>query len=139
MDDGLLHDLDVIAVASVALTARAIMAVDPDLTFLQWRVLLVVGSGRESLAVGEVARRVGANPSPMSRLLARLSARGLATTVRDGQDGRVVRVRLTTDGQRMRRTVLEHRKLELGALADWAGLERATSTAALARAFERIL
>ena len=113
--------LERLAVGSVAVTARAISAAQADLTFLQWRVLLVAGERAEGLAVGEIADRIGAHPSPASRVVSRLRRRGLLQTLRDGSDARVVRVTLTPSGADLRDRILGLRARDLaGCLATLA-------------------
>ena len=50
VNDDLIGVLERLVVGSVAITARAIAAADAELTFMQWRVLLVVGEGEDGHA-----------------------------------------------------------------------------------------
>ena len=102
---------------AVAVTERAIASAGADLTFVQWRVLLIVGEHAGGATVGEIASRIGANESPASRLVSRLKRRGVVSTERDATDGRVTRVRLTEAGEAMRTQVLDHRRRDLAAVA----------------------
>ena len=72
MNDDLVGVLERLVVGSVAITARAIAAADAELTFMQWRVLLVVGERDEGQAVGEIAARIGAHASPADLVLCRV-------------------------------------------------------------------
>ncbi len=85
-------DLERLVMGSVAITERAIAASGTDLTFVQWRVLLVVGDHDEGATIGEIASRIGAHASPASRLISRLRNRGVVATTKDDDDGRVTRV-----------------------------------------------
>ncbi|MGH2511080.1 MAG: MarR family winged helix-turn-helix transcriptional regulator [Candidatus Limnocylindrales bacterium] len=130
--------LDRLAVGSVALTERAVAAAGADLTFVQWRVLLVVGEHQEGVPVGEVAARLGAHASPASRIVSRLKRRGLLGATRDATDHRVARIQLTATGSDLRSRILEHRRRGLAAVLAAANLAvgEAAMVAKLARAFE---
>lgn len=122
---------------SVAITERAIAASGTDLTFVQWRVLLVVGDHQEGATIGEIASRIGAHASPASRLISRLRDRGVVSTTKDTEDGRVTRVRLTTTGRQLRTRVIRHRRRDLAVLPDVGLTPRDLGAIArLARAFE---
>ena len=115
--DPLIRALERLAVGSVAVTERAIAAAGTDLTFVQWRVLLIVGEQDGGVRVGEIAERIGAHASPTSRLISRLKSRGVVMTEKDELDGRATRVRLTTVGRALRGRVLELRRHDLATLA----------------------
>ena len=124
MTDRLLAVLQRLAVGSVAITERAIAGAGADLTFVQWRVLLIVGERDEGVSIGEIASRIGANASPASRLISRLKRRGVVLTEKDDLDGRVTRVRLTEDGMALRSRVLDHRRVDLASVASAVALTR---------------
>ncbi len=138
MNDELVAVLERLVVGSVAITARAIAAADAELTFMQWRVLLVVGEREDGLAVGEIATRIGAHASPASRVVSRLKRRGLVSTDKGDQDKRVVCVRLTEAGQALRTRVLELRGQDIARLIAQASMTpaEAAAIAKLARSFE---
>jgi DNA-binding MarR family transcriptional regulator len=108
--DPMVEALERLVIGSVALTERAIAAAGSDLTFVQWRVVLIVGEHDEGATVGEIAGRIGAGSSPASRLIGRLRARGVVETARDPHDARITRVRLTESGLELRRRVLSIRR-----------------------------
>jgi DNA-binding MarR family transcriptional regulator len=130
--------LERLVVGSVAITARAIAAADAELTFMQWRVLLVVGENGGGMAVGEIASRIGAHPSPVSRIVSRLRRRGLVKSARGRADARVVCVTLTDAGRDLRGSVLKARGEYLAAVISAASLapHEADGAARLARSFE---
>ena len=130
--------LERLVVGAVAVTERAIAAAGADLTFVQWRVLLIVGEQPGGATVGEIASRIGANESPASRLVSRLKRRGVVRTERDAADGRVTRVHLTEAGQAMRTQVLDHRRHDLAAVIEAEPMTPAEVgvIARLARSFE---
>jgi DNA-binding MarR family transcriptional regulator len=104
--------LERIVVASVAITARALAEVAPELTFLQWRVLVLVDAP-QGMGVGQVAAALEAKIAAVSRLIGRLRARGLIETRRGEGDARLVFVSLTAKGRKVRRRVVERRRAEL--------------------------
>jgi DNA-binding MarR family transcriptional regulator len=138
MNDDLVGVLERLVVGSVAITARAIAAADAELTFMQWRVLLVVGERDEGQAVGEIAARIGAHASPASRVVSRLKRRGLVSTDRGDLDRRVVCVRLTEAGRDLRAQVLALRGRDLADVLEIASMapEEYEPLARLAQAFE---
>lgn len=68
------------------------------LTDAQWRPLWLLKIGRASTAL-ELAREMDVDAGAVSRLVARLRAKGLLTQVRSEADRRVVHLRLTPAGQ----------------------------------------
>ncbi len=114
IDSAVLLDLERMVVASVAITARALAEVAPELTFVQWRVLVLVDPP-EGVGVGSIALALGAKIAAMSRLIGRLRAHGLVETRRAADDARVVLVSLTDRGRDLRARVTERRRSELRA------------------------
>ena len=113
--------LEAIAFGAVAITTRAIATVGLELTFAQWRVLVVVGTSADGATVTEIASRLGAEISPVSRLVTRLARRGLVDARKDGHDRRVTRVTITDDGLEIRETVLARRREMLADVMAEAG------------------
>jgi DNA-binding MarR family transcriptional regulator len=109
----------VIAVGAVGLTTRALARADTgfELTFPQWRALLVLGETEDGARIGEVATRVGVTLPATSRLLRRLERRGLTALAIDAQDRRATRARLTLRGLAVRRSILDHRRAALREIA----------------------
>ena len=138
MPNELIDILERLAVGSVAVTGRAIVAAGADLSFVQWRVLLIVGEREDGATVGEIAARIGAHVSPASRLVSRLKRRGVVRTAKDDSDGRVTRVRLTESGLDLRGRVLEQRRRDLALVLAAASLTAidVAAVAKVARAFE---
>lgn len=138
MPNELIDILERLAVGSVAVTERAIAAAGADLSFVQWRVLLIVGEREDGATVGEIAARIGAHVSPASRLVSRLKRRGVVRTAKDDSDGRVTRVRLTESGLDLRGRVLEQRRRDLALVLAAASLTAidVAAVAKVARAFE---
>jgi MarR family transcriptional regulator, organic hydroperoxide resistance regulator len=113
--------LEAVAFGSVAVTSRALATVGLELTFAQWRVLAVVGEKPSGATVTEVAARLGAEISPVSRLVRRLVRRGLVTVFKDDQDRRVTRVTVSESGRELRETVIERRRELLAEVLAAAG------------------
>jgi DNA-binding MarR family transcriptional regulator len=113
--------LEAIAFGSVAITTRALATAGVDLTFAQWRVLVIVGEDPKGATVTEIATRLGAELSPVSRLVSRVTRRGLVQTGKDQRDRRVTRVTVTDEGHRLRETVLDHRRRLLADVLAAAG------------------
>ena len=126
--DDLIDSLERLAVGSVAITERAISAAGADLTFAQWRVLLIVGDRVEGATVSEIAARIGAHASPASRLVSRLKRHGVVSTGKDDRDGRVTRVTLTEAGRALRDRVLARRREDLAVVLVAAALTPAEAT-----------
>ncbi len=117
--DALADDLERIAVGSVGLTTRALAQAHTgfELTFPQWRALLVLGEDADGARVGEVATRVGVTVPATSRLLRRLERRGLTTLGVDEADRRATRARLTERGRTVRGAILAYRVAALREVA----------------------
>ena len=113
--------LQAVAFGAVAITTRALQTVGLELTFVQWRVLVIVGATDEGLTVSEIAMRLGSELSPTSRLVARMARRGFVTLVKDDVDRRVTRVTLSSAGRAVRQSVIERRLALLVAVLAAAG------------------
>ncbi len=117
--DALADDLERIAVGAVGLTTLALAQADAgfELTFPQWRALLVLGERSDGARIGEVAARVGVTLPATSRLLRRLERRGLTILSVDESDRRATRARLTGRGRTVRLAILAHRRAALREIA----------------------
>ena len=113
--------LDGIAFGAVAVTTRALATAGAELTCAQWRVLVIVGDDPAGATVTEVAARLGAEISPASRLVSRLTRRGFIRAGKDPHDRRVTRVVLTAAGRDLREAVLERRRELLADVLDRIG------------------
>lgn len=114
-DPSLADSLERIVFAGVALTTVAISGARPsfDLTFPQWRVLVVLGEAPDGARIGEVARRIGVTLPATGRQLRRLERRGLVTVSRDDRDRRAALARLTLEGQAVREAIVAYRKARI--------------------------
>ena len=113
------ESLEQIIFAGVALTTVAIHTARPDfeLTFPQWRVLVVLGGSPTGLRIGEVARRVGVTLPATSRQLHRLERRGLVEVRPDDQDRRASRARLTESGRQAYEAIVSYRRAYIDEIA----------------------
>ena len=111
-DPTLAESLEQIIFAGVALTTIAISTARPafDLTFPQWRVLVVLGGASAGFRIGEVARRVGVTLPATSRQLRRLERRGLVEVYPDASDRRASRARLTSTGAQAYEAIVTYRR-----------------------------
>jgi DNA-binding MarR family transcriptional regulator len=107
-----LEALDKVIVAAVGITTVALAQADGvgDLTFPQWRVLVVVGERPAGVRVSEIAKRIGASSPSASRLIRRMERAGMVSTERDETDRRATLVRLTEAGARVRALVIDRRR-----------------------------
>lgn len=141
--DVLAADLERIVVGAVGLTTRALAMADTgfELTFPQWRALLVLGEGDDGARIGEVAARVGVTLPATSRLLRRLERRGLTALAPDERDRRATRARLTIRGRGVRAAILEDRRAALreiaGTVSTSEGLDLAAGLRAIANELEQ--
>jgi DNA-binding MarR family transcriptional regulator len=134
--------LERIAYGTVAVTTRALSAVDLEMTFAQWRLLIIVGNDPDGTTMSDLALRLGAALSPTSRLASRMARRGWVSLVKDDLDRRVTLVRLTESGREIRGTVVARRRELIAEIVDEAGAVSPDAAAALdriAEAFRRYL
>jgi DNA-binding MarR family transcriptional regulator len=119
----LVSALERIVIGAVGMTTQALTQAAPgvDLTFPQWRALLILGENDDGARVGEVAARVGVTLPATSRLLRRLERRGLMVLATDERDRRATRARLTARGVQVRTEIIEFRRAALGTIAAGVG------------------
>jgi DNA-binding MarR family transcriptional regulator len=107
----MLDSLELISVASVALTARALAeTAGSELTFLAWRALVVVGSAEEPIRLSDLADRLGASRPSASKLVHRMARRGLLVLGGDPDDRRGVRLGPSEGGARLLQAVVTRRR-----------------------------
>jgi DNA-binding MarR family transcriptional regulator len=143
LDGELLDALESLAFGLVAITSRAIeeATVRGELTFQQWRVLVVLGGAPDGLRVSELAGRIAASGPSTSRLARRLERRGLVRSAVDPLDRRAVRLGLSPAGAALRERISVRRRELIHAtiLGHRASGDLIREMAAVARAFERWL
>lgn len=134
----LLDPLERVVIGSVGVTAAAVADAAPDLTLLQWRVVVVLAAADDGMPVSDLARRLRSSVPAMSRLLSRLRSRGIVEARKDRPDGRVTTVVLGESGRTLWARVSARRRDDLVAALEDASL--GTGDAAvldrLATAFE---
>ncbi len=109
-----LDALESLAIGSVAVTTLALAQARVELTFAQWRALMVVAEGADGATVSEIAVAIGSATSPASRLVTRMRDRGLVLTRKDARDHRATRVHLSERGWAVRDRVVARRRELLG-------------------------
>ena len=122
-EDELVDAIDSIIMAGVAMTSAALSRATPgpELTFPQWRVLVVL-SPPGGLPVTEVSRRIAVTLPATARQLRRLERRGLVTLEDDPEDRRVTRARLTDAGLGVRAAIIGERRSRIRGAIDEIGL-----------------
>src|SRR5919204_209629 len=88
IERSILDALDQLIVAAVGTTTMALAEANAagELTFPQWRVLVVIGETPSGLHVSEIAGRIGSSSPSASRLIRRMERAGLVKTERDERD-----------------------------------------------------
>jgi DNA-binding MarR family transcriptional regulator len=111
-DRELIQQLEQLAVGLVGITALALREspARPELTLLQWRALLLIGGSAAPVRMGDLARMLPASPSSATRVVDRLSSRGLVKSLRRSVDGRGVWLRITRKGRLEYEAVLNYRR-----------------------------
>ena len=143
-NDEVALELERIAVGAVGLTTRALAhaVTGFELTFPQWRAILVLGEEDEGLRISEVASRVGVTLPATSRMLHRLERRGLALLAVDERDRRATRARLSERGAEVRAAILANRREALhevaGTLPDPAATDLVTGLRLIAGELEQL-
>jgi DNA-binding MarR family transcriptional regulator len=98
-----------IAAARITAPWDKFLKATADLTANQYNVLRILrGSHPTRLACGDIAERMIARDPDITRLVDRLSRRGLVSRARGRRDRRVVEVGITGKGQQILRTLDEH-------------------------------
>jgi len=122
-DPRLVEALERIIVAGVAMTNAALSQARPglDLSFPQWRVLVVLGDRPDGLSVRDVSRLIDVTLPATGRQLRRLEHRGLVVLEPDRRDRRVTRARLTESGLIARDSIVRQRRDRISASV--AGIE----------------
>lgn len=130
--------LEQLAMSMVAATTRAIAASGEDLTFTQWRALVVVGERSDGLALSELADRIAASLSPTSRLVRRMARRGWLELSKADADRRVTVARATESGLALREAVFAARRRHLERAADELGMVTPVDLEFLTRVVEAV-
>jgi DNA-binding MarR family transcriptional regulator len=98
--------------ALVAIAARSLADLDPDVTLPQYRTLVILAS-RGPQRIVDIAAELDVNPSTGTRMCDRLVRKGLARRSRTPTDRRVVRLTLTPAGRALVAQVTERRREQL--------------------------
>jgi DNA-binding MarR family transcriptional regulator len=98
--------------AFVGLTARALAALEDEVTLPQFRTLVVLAVRGPQRGV-DIAEELQVNPSTGTRMLDRLVRKGLVRRTRSAQDRREVRIALTAAGRGVVEQVIARRRSDL--------------------------
>jgi DNA-binding MarR family transcriptional regulator len=115
------RSLEQIAVGSVAITALALEQARADLTFPQWRVIVIAGLKPRGVAVSEIATRIGSSISATLKLVQRMQRRGLVSLEKASEDRRVTLVRPAPAGEALWTAVVGRRRIILAEVLDRLG------------------
>lgn len=111
--------------ASLLLQALGRSLKGHDLTPVQYNALRILrGAGEEALTCGEIGERLVSPGPDVTRLLDRLEQRGLVIRLRDAEDRRIVRARITQRGARLLSELDEPVEETLGELLGHLGPKR---------------
>lgn len=132
--DELVEELLTASRALVGIAVHSIGAAPTDVTVAQHRLLVLLAAhGPQS--VGEIAERLGVNPSNASRHCDRLQRLGLLSRRRSPDDGRVVRVEVSGPGRQLLDAVTERRRADVRRVVDRMSPEDAAVVVAALRGF----
>lgn len=117
-DRSVAESLERIVAAGIALTTVAIAAARPgsELTFPQWRVIVILAAAGTPIRMSQVARGIGVTLPAMTRQLRRMERRGLVTVAPDPTDRRATLVGLTEAGEEVRAAITGWRQARISAL-----------------------
>jgi DNA-binding MarR family transcriptional regulator len=122
--------------ALIGLAVRSIEAAPVDVTVAQHRVLVLLAA-RGDLTIGDLADGLGVNPSNATRYCDRLQRLELVHRARSVEDGRMVQVGLTQEGQALVTAVTERRRQEVVEVLERMTGPDAIRVVAALRAFNR--
>jgi DNA-binding MarR family transcriptional regulator len=133
---GVVDGLEQLVMAAVAMTARVLGEVAPELTLLQWRALVILGAQPvdPGTSISALASALHLSLSAMSRVVRRLETRGLVSGAKSASDGRVRVVRLSAPGRSIHDEVMARRRAELERIAAASNLPDDGLIGRLARA-----
>ncbi|HEY0557929.1 MAG TPA: MarR family transcriptional regulator [Thermoanaerobaculia bacterium] len=118
--------------ASLLLQSLGRALKEQDLTPAQYNTLRILrGAEPDSLTCGEIGERLVSPGPDVTRLLDRLEQHGLVARVRDGEDRRVVRARITVSGLGLLTALDEPVGRVLGQMLGSLGEERLRTLVAL--------
>jgi DNA-binding MarR family transcriptional regulator len=129
IDERVVQAIERLMVETVGITTIALSQASPDveLSFAQWRALVVVGSREAGTRVGEIAARIGSAVPTTSRLVRRMERRGLVVAERDEADRRATLVVFTPAGRRVHDALVGRRRDFVRAALEQAPEPLATS------------
>lgn len=103
--------------ALLGVVARSVSEVLELVTLPQFRILVVIASSGP-LRMGDIAKRVGATPSTLSRTIDRLEGGGWVRREHSPDSRREIFIHLTAHGEQVVAHVTERRRREIGEVLD---------------------
>jgi DNA-binding MarR family transcriptional regulator len=101
----------------VAISARSIAEVDENITFPQFRTLVILSS-QGPINLATLASQLGVQPSATGRMVDRLVSAGLIDRLPHPTSRRELLAALTKRGREVVRRVTEHRRTEIAAIVE---------------------
>ncbi|HEX6969513.1 MAG TPA: MarR family transcriptional regulator [Micromonosporaceae bacterium] len=132
----LLDSLMSISRALIAITVRSLAAAGAELTFPQYRILVVL-AGRGPQRTIDLAVEQAVRPSTISRACDRLIRRGLVSRYQAPPDRRVAWLALTEAGRELIGEVMRHRRDEFDRLIATVEIPHVPAAAAVIEALAR--
>ncbi len=122
----LVDAIEAIVIAGVAMTNASLSKARqaPELTFPQWRVLVVLGHQPAGMPVHQIARRIEVTLPATGRQLRRLEQRGLLVLEPHRSDRRVTLARLSDEGARVRASIMADRRAAIAAALEGVQIDR---------------
>ncbi|MEO3938903.1 MarR family transcriptional regulator [Dermatophilaceae bacterium Soc4.6] len=117
-----------------AVVAQSISAVEDQVTFVQFRMLVVIAS-RGPLNLGEVARHLGVHPSNATRMVDKLVTAGLVERTDDLADRRYLTLTVTPTGHDIVTKVMNHRRQAISTVMDAMPASRRRTLASVLASF----
>ena len=118
----------------VAVVAQSISAVEDQVTFVQFRMLVVIAS-RGPLNLGEVAGHMGVHPSNATRMVDKLVTAGLVERTDDLADRRYLTLTLTPAGHDVVERVMNYRRQAIATVMDAMPASRRRTLASVLESF----
>jgi DNA-binding MarR family transcriptional regulator len=122
------------AQALVGVTVQSLTEFEDRVTLPQLRVLILVGQ-QGTLNLNALARAMKVHPSNATRACDRLVAAGLLSRSDAAGDRRNLALELTDDGKALIDTLVEHRRIAVGAVLAQVPASQRRAIAAAMRAF----
>jgi DNA-binding MarR family transcriptional regulator len=136
-EDDVIDEVMTASRAFVAVALRSFESVQPKITVVQHRVLVLLAA-RGPQIIGSLANELDVNSSNATRQCDRLERKGLVTRGKSASDGRAVEVSLTSRGREVIDEVTAVRRAELSAMLATMTVEARQDLVPALRAFNAV-